>query len=151
MPRIYFPGGWADLAGPEILNAGHQDEYWDLRDELFAKKEAELPAPEPDPENPAVMAAPAERAQISLNRREVRPLYDLVCGWAVKDCSVAGVLPWTPESRYRIPLVGWNKIRTVIDDRHMEALLGNAPKGDEETEPTSATTSGDTAPAPQQG
>lgn len=140
--------GWFDLLDVGQLNAGHQDDYQDLGDELREKKRASLPPPEPDPANPAVMTEPSEQAA-RLTRKEVRPIYDLVLSWIVTGTSYGVTLPWGEQSRAQVPLPAWNMLRQAVDDYYLDALNGIAPKP--ETGPTSSTTSPEPAPVPLPG
>src|SRR5579859_2263573 len=146
--RLTLPdgSGWFDLLHVEHLNATHQDEYWDLRDELIEKRRAELPAPGPDPANPAqTLPAPAVR----LRRADIRQLEDLVASWVVQDTSFAGVLPWGPASRAAMPLPAWNALRSELekDGGHFDAVNGVAPKAPTSPAPTGTTGSADTSAA----
>lgn len=125
--RIDLPGGWADLLEISALNADHQDEYVDLGQEIREKKEAALAATEPAPlpDNPAVMADPADKPAIRLTRKDVRPIQDLVAGWVVKDISYPGVLPWNSASRALMPLPDWNVLRDALEP-YFGALNGES-------------------------
>jgi hypothetical protein len=142
--------GWFDLMEAGGLNADHQDEYWDMQEDVREKKRALLPPPGPDPANPAVMAP---EPVIKMTRKDVKPIQDLVAGWVVQGTSFAGVLPWDAGSRTRMPLAAWNALREAFDPFY-DILNGEGPKEtpapDETTSATSSTTSPDAAPAPQQ-
>lgn len=141
--------GWFDLADVSdvsALNARHQDEYWDLQDELREKRRAELPPAGPDPANPAVMLPePAVR----LKRADIKQVQDLAASWVVQGTSFEGVLPWGPGSRTAMPLPAWNALRAEMekDDGHFDALNGVAPKGPASATPTGSGGSADSSEA----
>lgn len=146
--RLDLPdgSGWLELAEVNSLTTDHQDEYWDVREEMFERKRAALPPPGPDPANPAVMAPPPD---VRLTRREANDMYSLAASWVVSGSSFAGVAPWGPESRKAMGLPMWNLLRSAMDDKgYTDALLGNAPKETTEASTPSGNTSQGAAPAP---
>lgn len=143
--RLDLPddSGWFDLLDVAGLNAGHQDDYWDLQDELRERRRAELPPAGPDPKNPAMMLPePAVR----LKRADIARVHDLVASWVVTATSFPGVLPWGPGSRAAMPLPAWNALRSEMekDGLHFDALNGvAAPKRDRSSTENSVTSSPD--------
>ena len=126
--RLDLPdGNWFDLLDVGMLTATHQDDYWDLQDELREKRRAELPPPGPDPANPAQMLP---EPVVRLKRADIRQIQDLVASWVVQGSSFEGVLPWGPDSRAAMPLAAWNALRSAMeaDDGIFDALNGTAPK-----------------------
>ena len=143
--RIDLPGGWADLADAKSLTPDNQDEYLDRLSEVRERKEqaalAALTAA-----NPAVMPDPdADPPAVSLTRRDLKPLHDMVCGWVVQDMSFPGVLPWDAGSRGRLAEAGglgaWNALLSALAP-YFQLLTGAVPKEN----PTSTTTSVSTSP-----
>ena len=154
--RLDLPdgSGWFDLLDVERLNATHQDDYWDLQDELREKRRAELPPAGPDPANPAQMLP---EPVVRLKRADIKQVQDLVASWVVQGTSFEGVLPWGPASRTAVPLPAWNALRAAMekDGNHFDALNGTAPvapKAPASATPTgsggSADSSADTTPSP---
>ena len=134
--RLELPdGNWFDLLDVGMLTATHQDDYWDLQDELREKRRAELPPPGPDPANPAQMLP---EPVVRLKRADIRQVQDLVASWVVRGTSFEGVLPWGPDSRAAMPLSALNALRAELekDGQHYDALNGVAPKAPASTPPS---------------
>lgn len=145
--RLTVPGGsgWFDLLDVAGLNATHQDEYWDLQDELRERRRAELPPAGPDPANPAQMLP---EPVVRLKRADIKQIQDLVATWVVQGTSFEGVLPWGPASRTAMPLPAWNALRAELekDGNHFDALNGVAPKPQGSPAPTGTAGSGGSSP-----
>ena len=149
--RVDLPGGWAELADPKSLTPDHQDEYLDRLSEARERKEqaalAALTAA-----NPAVMPDPdADPPAVSLSRRDLKPLHDLVCAWVVRDMSFPGVLPWDAGSRGRLAeaggLAAWNALLSALGPCFV-LLTGGTPKENAPSTTTSGSTSPESAIAP---
>jgi hypothetical protein len=145
--RLTLPdgSGWFDLLDASALTAAHQDEFWDLQDELRAKRRAELPPPGPDPANPAQMLPEPE---VRLTRKDIARIQALAASWVVQATSYAGVLPWDEGSRGRLPLTAWNVLREELakDGGVFDALNGITPPKPPDGTATSASTSPDGSP-----
>ncbi|HZR50115.1 MAG TPA: hypothetical protein VFB06_11405 [Streptosporangiaceae bacterium] len=131
-------GGWFDLIPVRELTVGQQDEYLDLRDQLFEEARAKLPPPGPDPANPAMMAPAPE---VRFSRQQLTRLHNLAASYAVTGTSYDGVLPWHDGSRAAAGLPAWNALRQALarDGGVFDTLLGEVPK---EESPTTSGISG---------
>jgi hypothetical protein len=135
-------GHWFDFRPVDVLTSDHQDQYLDLGDELRerkreAEREALITA------HPGMIPAPDQQIEVSLNRKEVLPLRDLVLSWIMADSSFGATLP-SP-----LPLAVANVLRVALAPVY-SALNGVVPADPTPEAPssTSESTSGGTAAAP---
>jgi hypothetical protein len=144
MTRHPVPGTehWFDFRPIGDLTSDHQDQYLDLGDHLREKKrEAErerLAA-----EHPGMIPDPDQDIPVRLTRKDTGPIRDLVLGWILADSSFGIPLP-SP-----LPLTASNVLRVALEPV-FSALNGEVPDP-KTSDTTSASTSGDTADAPQPG
>ena len=145
MKRHLVPGTehWFDFRDLSELTSDHQDEYLDLGDELRdRKREAAIAAL--IAANPGLIPDPDQEIPVTLDRKETRPIRDLVLTWVLADSSFGVPLP-SP-----LPLLAANVLRKVLEPFFV-ALNGNVPKpttDDSAASTTSSSTSSENASAP---
>jgi hypothetical protein len=128
--RIDLPDGeWAELKDIGQLTGADQDVAFDTWDRLMEGKPQ--PEPQPDPANPAVMLPAPPRRFSNADGREMR---DVVLGLAVTAWSFDVPLPYTAESRRRLPVLACNALYKAADPIQ-DALLGVEKDEDEDPKP----------------
>lgn len=101
--RIELPAGqWADVKGPDDLSGADIDDWQAFTFNLRLERAGPDPAPEPDPDNPAVMKVP-DRPAVQWTAGDLFALRDKRIGLVVIAWSYDLPLPYTTESRAHLP------------------------------------------------
>jgi hypothetical protein len=140
MTRHEVPGTdhWFDFRDLDSLTSQHQDEYLDLGDQLRAKKrEAALEALAAA--HPGMIPDPDQDIPVTLDRKETRPVRDLVLSWILEGSSFGVPLP-DP-----LPLLAANVLRKALEPFFL-ALNGNVPKPPPPSPSAPSITSSSTSP-----
>ena len=147
--RVDLPNGqWAEVKDPDDLTGADIDTYEDWLDAYREEVLGPPPAPEPDPENPAVMRTPPRRGNFTA--AETHRIRDKILEVTVTAWSYGLPLPYTTEARASLPGRACRKLDEAAGPAG--AVLNNA---EEEIEPDpkpgsgSAGTGGSTGTSPE--